>query len=111
MVGMPNKLKSLLASGPRPRYHAARGLVYLGELDIGGTSLYAPTGEHSVVPGKGFALLSLFLFPVLSPLLLSPLSPPLPSLSSLCLLFSPPSSGYETDVFTMSDNDGHIYAR
>ena len=39
-----DKLKVLLGNGPRPRYHAARALVYLGELDMGGTSLFEPTG-------------------------------------------------------------------
>ena len=33
-----------IGNGPRPRYHAVRVLVYLGELDMGGTSLFEPTG-------------------------------------------------------------------
>ena len=38
---MVAKLRDLLGSDARQRYHAARGLVYLGELDLKSTNLFS----------------------------------------------------------------------
>ena len=43
-AGLPGRLRALLESGPRPRFHASRALVYLGELDLGCVSLFESTG-------------------------------------------------------------------
>jgi hypothetical protein len=40
-AGMVAKLRDLLGSDARQRYHAARGLVYLGELDLKSTNLFS----------------------------------------------------------------------
>ena len=43
-MGLVDKFCSLLSNGPRPRYHAARALVYLGKLDLlKDFSLFEPT--------------------------------------------------------------------
>ena len=40
-AGVVAKLRDLLGNGPRQRFHAARGLVYMGELDLGVCSVFS----------------------------------------------------------------------
>ena len=44
--GLVAKLRELLDNGPRQRYHASRGLVYMGELDLGSVSIFDENGEE-----------------------------------------------------------------
>ena len=44
--GLVAKLRELLDNGPRQRYHASRGLVYMGELDLGNVSVFDENGEE-----------------------------------------------------------------
>ncbi len=44
---LPRRLRPLLTSGPRPRFHAARALVYVGELDLSHVSVFHTTGYET----------------------------------------------------------------
>ena len=40
-AGIVARLRDLLSNGARQRYHAGRGLVYLGEMNLGTTNLFS----------------------------------------------------------------------
>ena len=46
---MVAKLRDLLGNGARQRYHAVRGLVYMGELDIGTTNLFSSCDSNEEI--------------------------------------------------------------
>ena len=39
-AGIVARLRDLLGNGQRQRYHATRGLVYMGELDLGSNNIF-----------------------------------------------------------------------
>ena len=39
-AGVVAKLRDLLGNGPRQRFHGARGLVYMGELDLAPSNVF-----------------------------------------------------------------------
>lgn len=86
-LGIVETLLFYLNKGPRPRYHAARALVYLGKLDkLNQISLFEPMATGRSIRLEGVLSCDLHV---------------------ICHV-----TGYETDVVIMStDIDGHSYAR
>ena len=90
--GLVAKLRDLLDNGPRQRFHAARGLVYMGELELGTTNMFSDNGEREGEQrGKTAHIHN----------------------HSQCSNSIPAASSYEVDSVVMStdEDDGHSYAR
>ena len=88
--GLVAKLRDLLDNGPRQRFHAARGLVYMGELELGTTNMFSDNGEREGEQRGKTA-----------------------HNHSECSNSMHAASSYEVDSVVMStdEDDGHSYAR
>ncbi len=62
-MDLVDKFASLLSNGPRPRYHAARALVYLGKLNLlQDFSLFEPTATGRCLCLPVLIMVNLYLY-------------------------------------------------